>query len=308
MDIEDEDIDTHLGTDRKELRRTVAGIVWPDTRELVCDRPGHPAGHECLLIPGGGDPELTLEAMRAVLGIYGSPLLPGPGMPSLPGAEEVDWRYAWAHAGSWVGVGVGRDDPDVGTGRGAYEAGQVVVIVADRCTPDPDRLGLPEDASWTERLVAVTRWTSPPAPSADWESVESRLGTRLPADYKEMINTFGTGSFDGFHDVRSPEEVIWYAEYAARRGQEKWEPYPPHPASPGLLSWAGDEHHNSFYWITEGPDPDRWPVLALDEGMDGERFDMTLTEFVFRILTDPHAPFTLARDIAHPWFSPYRRP
>jgi hypothetical protein len=61
-----------------------------------------------------------------------------------------------------------------------------------------------------------------------------------------------------------------------------------------VLPWSGDEHEQCFYWITEGTDPDQWPVYATDVGPGkGRRFECTATEFLYRQLTDRRHPFAI---------------
>ncbi|MER5698357.1 hypothetical protein ACWDBO_43190 [Streptomyces mirabilis] len=74
----------------------------------------------------------------------------------------------------------------------------------------------------------------------------------------------------------------------------------------GLLVWAGTEHEDLYCWRADGEDPDRWPVVV--QSFDGEDvpFDCQAAEFVCRILTDPHHPFTMARYFDTHWLMNYR--
>lgn len=93
-----------------------------------------------------------------------------------------------------------------------------------------------------ERLVAITAWASPPQrPDVDWAQIEAEVGTRLPGDYKRMVETFGEGAFDGYLTLN----------------QEPWT----HLREDGLLIWASTEHENLYCWRTDdSPDPDGWSV------------------------------------------------
>lgn len=104
------------------------------------------------------------------------------GLPLLTpfGADVVDMR-AWAHADQWIGAGTVRVRGDV----------RHVVLVAERATPDV--AGLLTDATWVERVVAVTGWVGE-AHAVDWAAVEARLGIRLPGDYKQLAEIFGYGA------------------------------------------------------------------------------------------------------------------
>ncbi|GGZ39481.1 hypothetical protein GCM10010387_37150 [Streptomyces inusitatus] len=270
-------------------------LAWPDSAELVCAEPGHRPGHTCLPVPDGTNSSDVLEVFGDW---YGRPLTEESGLPAvLPCGEEARWTHVWPFAGRWIAFG-----------RGRSEDARSLLAVARRPAPSLD--GLPPDASWLDRLVAVTgRSSSGARDEVDWTAVESRLGTRLPNDYKRLHETFGEGLFDGFLNVHSPDDVIWHAEYAARVGQEPWEPHPPFPAPGGVLHWANNEHHQSFAWVTEGPDPDRWGLYATYEGPEeGIRFECTMTEFLFHQLTDPQHPFGVPAEVGAHWFQDHNEP
>ena len=138
--------------------------------------------------------------------------------------------------------------------------------------------------SWVERVVAVTGWEADQACEVDWTSVEERLGTALPGDYKQLVERFGYGAFDGCLDLLPPDgprgslDLVefneWWARWAVVNGDSSWEPYRLYPSPGGPLQWASTEQKTSFYWLTEGPDPDRWPILVTDVGpADWDRFD-----------------------------------
>ncbi|GAA2230597.1 SMI1/KNR4 family protein [Streptomyces amakusaensis] len=273
----------------EQLLRAVSPLVWPDSVELVCPEPGHRAGHTCLTVPEGTN---VADVPEVLDNWYGSPLTEEGGLPAeLPCGEEARWTHVWPFAGRWIAFG-----------RRRGEDARPLLAVARRPAPSPD--GLPPDASWLDRLVAVTGWSPSGAPGeVDWAAVEARLGTRLPNDYKRLHETFGEGLFDGYFNVYSPRDVIRHADFAVRAGQESWEPYPPFPAPGGVLHWAGTEDHHAFAWVTEGPDPDRWGLYATYEGIEeGIRFECTVTEFLFHQLTDPHHPFGVPAAFGAHWF------
>ncbi|MFE4957897.1 hypothetical protein ACFRCW_28455 [Streptomyces sp. NPDC056653] len=98
----------------------------------------------------------------------------------------------------------------------------------------------------------------------------------------------------------------WLAEWARAHGNSLWEPYDLFPAPGGLLEWAGSEQADRFYWLTEGPDPDKWPIVMSEEIPDSwQRFDGSTAEFIHRLLTDQHHPFSTARYFDVHWFQSY---
>ncbi|MFI5685452.1 SMI1/KNR4 family protein [Streptomyces sp. NPDC051636] len=274
--------------DDEQLLTAVAEILWPDLRELACREHGHAAGHVCLSVSHRADLSSMLETLSDR---YGEPFAGADRLPPLPLSGQVDWRYAWPFSNRWVAFGQ--------TGRGGDA--RPALMVALRSTPGSKEL--PAEASWLERLVAVTGWAPGREFKVDWAAVESRLATPLPSDYKALVETFGHGMFDGFHDVFMPDRLIKTTALAASLGQARWEPHPPFPAPDRLVTWMGNEHEQLFHWITEGPDPDRWPVYVTgDEPEAGKRFDCTATEYLFRHLTDPQHLIPMPVDFRAHWF------
>ena len=271
----------------------------------------HPgSGHLCLPLPDDADLTSLVEAIAAwygrplALDINGShPLF----APFLDVTEPVVRMHAWPCNKRWIGCGItrfGNED-------------RIVLLLADRTTPAARTL--PEDFSWVGRVLAITGWAEgghqPPPHAVDWPGVEERLGTALPEDYKQIAEIFGCGAFDGYLRLHVPDAPLvsfdlvrqaqWLAEFAEDH-RAFWEPYSIYPASGGLLEWADTEQEHQVYWLTEDPDPSRWPILKTGGARDEwERFDGSTAEFVFRMLTDPLLPFSRAESLGLPWFTRY---
>ncbi|MFJ2591098.1 hypothetical protein [Streptomyces sp. NPDC087538] len=145
-----------------------------------------------------------------------------------------------------------------------------------------------QDEDWVERLIGITGWILPhQRPDVDWAQIEARMGTRLPRDYKRMVETFGEGAFDAYLHLN----------------QEPWTDL----KKDGLLIWAGTEHKNLYCWQIDDGDPDHWPVTM--QTFDGENvpFDCSTAEFVCRILLlEKDHPFTMAHYFDTHWFMTYR--
>ncbi|MDJ0384680.1 hypothetical protein [Streptomyces sp. G-G2] len=228
--------------------------------ERLADRHGAP---RILVLDGFTDPTVDESCGVALL-----TLLEGRG---------VTIR-AWAYGGQWIGAGTARD---------AQGIIRPVLVTAPRRIQAPPAGMTGQDENWVERLIGITGWTSPPRrPNVDWAQVEAGVGTRLPSDYKRMVETFGEGAFDAYLNLN----------------QEPWT----HLKEDGLLIWAGTEHENLYCWQTNDGDADRWPVTV--QTFDGELvpFDCPAAEFVCRILLDPHHPFTMAHYFDTHWFMNYR--
>jgi hypothetical protein len=120
----------------------------------------------------------------------------------------------------------------------------------------------------------VPQPTQPLCPSGNWGAVEDQIGFRFPADYKEFIGVYGTGSLQSFLHVwnyldfsggKDPREVIRQItseyEYDRAAGYEiEFEAYP----TPGcLIPFVSTDDGNYLSWRTTG-DPEDWCVVAYD--------------------------------------------
>ncbi|NUS12754.1 MAG: hypothetical protein HOY69_15365 [Streptomyces sp.] len=289
----------------QDLLAAVHPLVWPDVRTLACGEPGHPAGHTCLV---GSDPA-DLPALREELGSrYGEPsalvedgrTVGRAGSPLLaPDGDRLADMGVWPFGGRWIGCGT------LLTGEGP----RPLVRIAERPAPPLD--ALPGTASAVERLAAITDVPPSPEHPVDWPAVEARLGTRLPGDYKRTVEVFGPGSFDGWLQLYSPldptsdlvEHTEWLRRWSTANGTRLWEPYGLHPSPGGLLQWAATEQADAFYWITDGPDPDRWPVVAAaDDNVFTDPFPGSTASYVCALLTDPAFPLGMAGTFSAHWF------
>ncbi|MFJ8471158.1 SMI1/KNR4 family protein [Kitasatospora sp. NPDC094011] len=176
-------------------------------------------------------------------------------------------------------------------------------------------------APWIEKLVAVTGWETTRKRVIDWTSVEDRLGVALPTDYKDLAERFGSGAFDGYLQLFTPDtpsghydlvkSAAWLGEQAAA---DEWinalyRPHPVFPAVGGLLQWADSVQADGFYWLTDSAEPDAWPILCQADGESGvwERFDGSTSEFIHRVLTDHRQPFSVAWAFDNHSFESYER-
>ncbi len=124
----------------------------------------------------------------------------------------------WPCESHWIGCGT------VGTPHGE----RVVAVIAHR--EEPAVTGFPEGSSWAERLCVLTGWEPVPRPAVDWRAAEAELGTPLPRDYKEIVDLFGTGTFDDYVDLLVPgargmDIVVWAG--LGGDGTDLYEPTPP---------------------------------------------------------------------------------
>ncbi|MEU3891900.1 SMI1/KNR4 family protein [Streptomyces sp. NPDC029041] len=132
----------------------------------------------------------------------------------------------------------------------------------------------------------------------DWAQAESDLGTALPADYKQLVETYGDGIFDetiwllapdSAHDdcdlhgqMREREEILadlWEFEDKPAGLQE---------AGARVLPWAFEEGTGAFlYWLARpGQSPDDWTVLYNEgRGPLWEQHNVGCLAFLLSVLT-----------------------
>jgi hypothetical protein len=128
------------------------------------------------------------------------------------------------------------------------------------------------------------------SPATRWRQAERELGSRLPADYRQFVHTYGTGLFAGLYCVHTPYckdpylNLVRYVEMVSEDLRSRDDvPFAVHPDWPGLLLWGHDENGNYYYWLTKG-DPDRWQVVS--ENVRGDGFAVhkcPMVEYLLRV-------------------------
>lgn len=109
----------------------------------------------------------------------------------------------------------------------------------------------------------------------EWFIVKRELGTSVPDDYKDFINTYGTGRFDNFLNVLNPfseidnlnlivqKEPILNGLIELRDTFSENIPYSLFPAMDGLLPFAETDNGDTLFWQTSGQ-PNNWTVVVKD--------------------------------------------
>lgn len=151
----------------------------------------------------------------------------------------------------------------------------------------------------------------------DWATVEAELKTVLPSDYKEYVDTLGTGGISAFLYVFSPFSknrhlnlllvgpVILDAYRMSRDQFPELYSYRAFPESEGLLPWGRTDNGDELYWLTRGG-PDDWSVVIIESrGAEIEAYDGTMSEFLTALLTGKYVSRIITkRNILPPWFRP----
>lgn len=115
----------------------------------------------------------------------------------------------------------------------------------------------------------------------DWTEEERLIGLALPKDYRDFLETYGTGTFArGFVMFAVPEPAsgpgrlsTMTASFtdAYRSLKESWPArytLPLAPAAGGFMPFARTENGDYLGWIVREGDPEDWTtaIIASDEG------------------------------------------
>ncbi|MEU3604038.1 SMI1/KNR4 family protein [Streptomyces sp. NPDC035033] len=116
----------------------------------------------------------------------------------------------------------------------------------------------------------------PPEPylgERDWAWAHERLGTRLPAEYVRLTETYGGGVWCDWLRVKLPlgtgeHDLVPWAHWCTdnyrrlRAGFPDRHPLAAWPEPGGLLPFASSIDGDQLCWLTEGDDPDAWPLIV----------------------------------------------
>jgi hypothetical protein len=153
----------------------------------------------------------------------------------------------------------------------------------------------------------------PPSPveaNGSWPQVEEALGIKLPDDFKEFIEVYGSGTIGHFLSVLNPfsdRPALNLLMQSQRQldalrilvsdfGERK--PYDPYPIPGGLLPVAITDNGDVIHWLTRGA-PVHWTIVVNESrSPDYEEFGCNLTSFLQGILDGsidcrafPRSPF-----------------
>ncbi|WP_406279532.1 hypothetical protein [Embleya sp. NBC_00896] len=171
-----------------------------------------------------------------------------------------------------------------------------------------------------DRLIEVVKPPQAIGFVQDWATAESELGTALPQEYMRLVDIFGAGSFNDYLDLLTPPsqygagDIISTARELHELASVDWygNPYDPYSIFPnpgGLLRWAESETEDEFYWLTNDKDPNKWPIVAREQGEEWHKFEVSTTRFILDTLSSTAtAPFSrTAQRMGQPFFRPSSR-
>ncbi|MFI5801891.1 SMI1/KNR4 family protein [Streptomyces sp. NPDC051561] len=168
-----------------------------------------------------------------------------------------------------------------------------------------------DSAAAFANLFALTG--ADPVP-VDWDTVESWLGLRLPADYKAIASAFGPLDLGRHLWLHIPCAQEGRFDYAGWLKQEQGH------APDGWLPWGATRTSDVLYWdTTVSDDPDAWPVVGHDQDVanrGGDPWQRTTTPLLPFLagLVRQGMPATASRTafltdlVPGPWTPPPPRP
>ncbi|WSG62504.1 SMI1/KNR4 family protein [Nocardia sp. NBC_01730] len=127
------------------------------------------------------------------------------------------------------------------------------------------------------------------------------MGFRLSQDFRDFINLYGDGEINHEFCVFYPagqrhfalsltllldhaEELNSYGVFESYGDL----PFAGYPAPGGLLQWGSTYNGDMICWLTEGDNPDDWPVVVVFRHIvdpSWRRFDGGMAEFLFSLVT-----------------------
>ncbi len=147
-----------------------------------------------------------------------------------------------------------------------------------------------------KKILLPAHWRKNIADIDEWHNVEQKLGTALPSDYKNYIDSFGVGKINNFILILTPFIENKYVNLISR-GQMDLDAYAEsrnqfpknftekiYPEIDGLLPFGVTDNGDTLYWRTVGH-PDVWPV-TIYEARGPKHFDFSgnMVEFLIQLL------------------------
>jgi hypothetical protein len=158
------------------------------------------------------------------------------------------------------------------------------------------------DTSRLWRLVPPPAQPVTPGSPELFAGVERAFDLVLPADYKEIIATYGDGQWQEFWYLLNPfsanphlnliaqaprEDVSGNDQLSAERYIKERHPEYPHPIWPergGIFPWGATDNGGRFFWLTEGV-ADEWRTIYYpSRDPDSQTFELSVSEILCCVL------------------------
>lgn len=146
-----------------------------------------------------------------------------------------------------------------------------------------------------DELVNLVRPPDRARAEIDWESVEARIGTSLPSDYKALVEIYGPGTFGNFLHVFQPVTPFLTIEltYQAQRQEEilnylRDQGREIIPFTRGeLMPVARTDNGDTLYWV-KCPlgSPDAWTITGNEaRNTIWPEFAGSITGFLYAVMS-----------------------
>ena len=139
----------------------------------------------------------------------------------------------------------------------------------------------------TDYMKRLSEMVPPPAEPFEvgnlenFAKVEAELGLALPADYKQVILTYGSGQWQGFWYILNPftkneflnliiqsknrRPMNWNMLDSERELRESYKgiyryPHAIYPEPGGIMPWGITDNGGRFFWLTKGVQ-EKWPTI-----------------------------------------------
>ncbi|MGW2049119.1 SMI1/KNR4 family protein [Streptomyces sp. NPDC001858] len=169
--------------------------------------------------------------------------------------------------------------------------------------------------TWVERLSEAVSW-KPRHVEISWGEIEQQLGVELPTDFKKFCECFGRGSFSGYLEVYSSsggaslqvlDKLASFRRLVEQHPmvRDAYEPYEIfRGCGEGVIPWGISTTASEYCWLANSTDrPDSWPIVAREDGGDWQIFEMSMSEFAYRLLADAiFEEFTIADLVPEPFY------
>jgi hypothetical protein len=122
------------------------------------------------------------------------------------------------------------------------------------------------------------------APPVDWAQVEQWLATRLPADYKSFMDTYGPGAYCDISIERDLLTLLVRRRRQLHEVEERHFPPPVFPEPGGIIAWGETADGWTLWWAPTGDEPDRWGIVLVDPGyrLIEHRPDQSFSTFLLK--------------------------
>lgn len=141
----------------------------------------------------------------------------------------------------------------------------------------------------------------------DWGRVTGRFCDPLPTDYMQFIDTYGSGSVNGFLTVFNPfsanfhvnlfDQVLFtLSSLRALKAQFPREvPFPLYFEPGGMLPWGMSIDGDIYCWLTNGISGG-WQTVVICRHAPAGHFKMTMTQFLARAIKGEIKSYSIPED------------